>query len=219
MQNLSDITLSLFSDSTKDRLLKTSLELFNNKGFSAVTTSNLASSSKVLEGTLWYHFKSKKNLVETHIDLFDKNFKDVIDINHQINIDSLINKLFSQYSFNWDFRYLFRDNFTNIFLNDNSIADKLFDLNTTRFSRLKEELLFTRDLGIFNFKDRDLVEIGEIIYLVANNLFDLSSTKYPDKDEKFLKRRGLGLLIRVLDPYSSKSSKKIIKDLYGEFKI
>ena len=89
MHNLSNRTLSLFSDSTKDVLLKKSLELFNKKGFSAVTTSSLASASDVLEGTLWYHFKSKKNLVESHIDLFDKNFKDEIDTNHKINIETL----------------------------------------------------------------------------------------------------------------------------------
>jgi|TARA_B110000196_G_scaffold310585_1_gene313512 AcrR family transcriptional regulator len=218
MHNLSNRTLSLFSDSTKDILLKKSLELFNKKGFSAVTISSLASASDVLEGTLWYHFKSKKNLVESHIDLFDKNFKDEIDTNHKININTLINKLFSQYTFNWDFRYLFRDNFINIFPNDNSISDKLSDLNHVRFNRIKKEALFGREVGIFDFEDRDLEEIGEIIYLVADNWFDLSSKIYPDKDENFLIRRGLGLLIKVTEPYLSKGSKKIIKDLHGEFK-
>ena len=62
------------------------------------------------------------------------------------------------------------------------------------------------------------LEIGEIIYLVADNWFDLSSKIYPDKDENFLIRRGLGLLIKVTEPYLSKGSKKIIKDLHGEFK-
>ena len=74
MNKLSKRTSLLFTDSTRDKLLKTSLNLFNEKGFNAVTTSSLACSAKVLEGTLWYHFKSKKNLVESHLDLFDKNF-------------------------------------------------------------------------------------------------------------------------------------------------
>ena len=73
MKDLSERTLSLFSDSTRDKLLKKSLELFNKKGYVSVTTSLLASSSNVREGNLWYHFKSKKNLVESHIELFKEN--------------------------------------------------------------------------------------------------------------------------------------------------
>ena len=219
MQNLSKKTLSLFSDCTKDTLLRTSLELFNEKGFSAVTTSSLASSSNVLEGTLWYHFKSKKNLVESHIDLFDKNFKDEINTNHKMSIHTLIEKLFAQYLFNWDFRYLFRDNFVNTFPDDVVISDKLSDLNNSRFNRIKEEALFGRKLGIFDFSDGDLNELGEIIFLIADNWFELSSRIYPNKDEKFLIQRGLGLVIKVIEPYLSKDSKKIVKGLHGEFQI
>ena len=39
MKDLSERTLSLFSDSTRDKLLKKSLELFNKKGYVSVTTS------------------------------------------------------------------------------------------------------------------------------------------------------------------------------------
>jgi hypothetical protein len=47
----------------------------------------------------------------------------------------------------------------------------------------------------------------------------LSSRIYPNKDEKFLIQRGLGLVIKVIEPYLSKNSKKIVKDLHGEFQI
>ena len=70
MKDLSERTTALFTDCTRDKLLKNSLQLFNRKGFTSVTTALLASSAKVREGTLWYHFKSKKSLVESHIDLF-----------------------------------------------------------------------------------------------------------------------------------------------------
>ena len=60
MQNLFTRTTNLFSDCTRDKLLKNSLELFNRKGFVEVTTSLLAASAKVRDGRLWYHFKSKK---------------------------------------------------------------------------------------------------------------------------------------------------------------
>ena len=67
----------------------------------------------------------------------------------------------------------------------------------------------------FDFKENELDELTEIIFLVADNWFALSSKKYPDKDENFLMQRGMGLLIKVSEPYLSKDSKIIIKDLHG----
>lgn len=72
-----------------------------------------------------------------------------------------------------------------------------------------------RDIGIFNFKDNELEDLSEIIFLVADNWFSLSSRKYPDKDESFLIQRGMGLLIRVLEPHLSQESKKIVKNIHG----
>ena len=215
MQNLSTRTTNLFSDCTRDKLLKNSLELFNRKGFVEVTTSLLASSAKVREGTLWYHFKSKKSLVESHIELFKTNIDLELETRNKIDLENLIKKLFSNYYFNWDFRYLFRDNLINYFSSDQSLADKLNNLNQIRFNKIKEEALLGRDIGIFNFKDNELEDLSEIIFLVADNWFSLSSRKYPEKDESFLIQRGMGLLIRVLEPHLSQESKKIVKNIHG----
>ena len=215
MKNLSTRTTNLFSDCTRDKLLKNSLELFNRKGFVEVTTSLLASSAKVREGTLWYHFKSKKSLVESHIELFKTNIDLELETRNKIDLENLIKKLFSNYYFNWDFRYLFRDNLINYFSSDQSLADKLNNLNQIRFNKIKEEALLGRDIGIFNFKDNELEDLSEIIFLVADNWFSLSSRKYPDKDESFLIQRGMGLLIRVLEPHLSQESKKIVKNIHG----
>jgi len=215
MLNLSTKTNGLFSDSTRDKLLKGSLELFNSKGFVGVTTSLLASSAKVREGTLWYHFKSKKSLVESHIELFTVNVGLELEIVNKIDLEILIKQLFSQYYFNWDFRYLFRDNLINYFSSDQSIVNKLNNLNQIRFNKIKEEALLGRDAGVFEFKDNELEDLSEIIFLVADNWLSLSSRKYPDKDESFLIQRGMGLLIRVLEPHLSKQSKKIVKNIYG----
>ena len=215
MKDLSTRTSALFTDCTRDKILKNSLELFNRKGFVSVTTSLLASSAKVREGTLWYHFKSKKSLVESHIDLFKANIDQRLDTVGKIDLEILIKQLFSQYYFNWDFRYLFRDNLADNLSTDKSISNKLNDLTQLRFNQIKQEALTGRELGVFDFKENELDELSEIIFLVADNWFALSSKKYPDKDENFLMQRGMGLLIKVSEPYLSRESKIIIKDLHG----
>ena len=89
------------------------------------------------------------------------------------------------------------------------------ELTQLRFNKIKEEALIGRDRGVFDFKENELDELSEIIFLVADNWFALSSKKYPDKDENFLMQRGMGLLIKVSEPYLSKESKLIIRNLHG----
>ena len=84
-----------------------------------------------------------------------------------------------------------------------------------RLNKIKEDALIGRELGVFDFKENELEELSEIIFLVVDNWFALSSKKYPDKDENFLMQRGRGLLIKVSEPYLSKESKIIIKNLHG----
>ena len=55
----------------------------------------------------------------------------------------------------------------------------------------------------------------KLFFLLPIIGFALSSKKYPDKDENFLMQRGRGLLIKVSEPYLSKESKIIIKNLHG----
>lgn len=49
---------------TKDRIVATALSLFNEAGYSAVTTAALAERLSMAEGNLWYHFKTKRALLD-----------------------------------------------------------------------------------------------------------------------------------------------------------
>jgi len=55
---------------TEDKILNASLVLFSQKGFSAVTTKEIAKEAGVSEMTLFRHFESKHNLFEKVFDKF-----------------------------------------------------------------------------------------------------------------------------------------------------
>ena len=71
---LTEKSLRFFSNKTKDRILISSLILFNEGGFNNVTTASIAKHTGILEGSLWYHFNSKKDIVSTHIQILEKVF-------------------------------------------------------------------------------------------------------------------------------------------------
>lgn len=49
---------------TRDRIIAAALRLFNEAGYGAVTTAALADHLGMAEGNLWYHFKTKRALLD-----------------------------------------------------------------------------------------------------------------------------------------------------------
>ncbi|MDD3444246.1 MAG: TetR/AcrR family transcriptional regulator [Zavarzinia sp.] len=49
---------------TRQRIIESALRLFNEKHFGNVTTAELAADLGIAEGNLWYHFKSKRALLD-----------------------------------------------------------------------------------------------------------------------------------------------------------
>ena len=47
---------------TRERILKASRELFNENGYAGTTISDIASAVNIAEGNLWYHFRTKLDL-------------------------------------------------------------------------------------------------------------------------------------------------------------
>lgn len=49
---------------TRDRIVRTARQLFNEQGYGTVTTAALAAHCGIAEGNLWYHFKTRQALLE-----------------------------------------------------------------------------------------------------------------------------------------------------------
>ncbi len=49
---------------TRDRIVEQARHLFNEQGYEAVTTAALAAHLGIAEGNLWYHFKTKRALLD-----------------------------------------------------------------------------------------------------------------------------------------------------------
>jgi len=63
---------------TRDRILKTSLALFNSEGEAQVSTIDIAAVLGISPGNLYYHFKGKEAIIDALFDAFEVEMRQVL---------------------------------------------------------------------------------------------------------------------------------------------
>lgn len=95
---------------TRDRIVETARHLFNEQGYGAVSTAALAAACGIAEGNLWYHFKTKRAL----LDALGQRFAAVIEVRLALiagadplaDYARLLEAVMEEFR---DFRFLYRD--------------------------------------------------------------------------------------------------------------
>ena len=115
---------------TKDKIIATANDLFNIHGTKAISTNHIAKEMGISPGNLYYHFRSKNDIIRSISDNFSNELGSVLKIqldtisDFSSNLTSLFNRFFKiqqSYQFlflegvhltNQDSRLL--DNYTNL---------------------------------------------------------------------------------------------------------
>ena len=199
---------------TREKIIKESLSLFNENTFELSTTNLIAKRSDVLEGSLWYHFNSKNDLVSVHLSLFKDAFNEQRSHSQGDNPKNLIIGIFSIYEVLWDYRYLMRDSFEQFSSDFPGLNKKIDVMNSEIDEWAKNTIIHARDLGVLHIKDSDIDSIVEISLIIGRHWLYYSMKKYPSKSNTYLRKKGINLLIKNFYPYLSPESKEIMDSLY-----
>ena len=209
-------TLKLFSDKTRDTILESSLIMFNERGFNGVTTSSIADTTGILEGSLWYHFNTKKDILSAHIRLLEQVF-----LNNDRNVDSkrfdtIIHDIFKSYNLIWDFRYILRDNFQNLLKNDQIVMDLVTQINNNIDAWVENRIQHSNDVGLLKIPQEEVENISEVILVLGRYWLDFSEKKYTDVENKSLRLKGLNHIFLVLKPYINQEATPMIEYMLNQ---
>lgn len=214
---LSPITLELFSNKTRGMILESSLVLFNERGFNNVTTSSIADNTGILEGTLWYHFNSKKDILSSHIQLLEQIFFNKNQKIHSDKFETILDDIFQSYNLIWDFRYVLRDNFQNILQDDDIVMRSVMKINNNLDLWVENRIQHSCDIGLLKVNPKEIENLSEIILVLGRYWLDFSEKKYPDADNKSLRSKGLKHIFMVISPYLNKEAIPLIEDMLNQY--
>jgi AcrR family transcriptional regulator len=96
---------------TRERILETSLRLFNDFGEPNVTTTVIADEMNISPGNLYYHFHNKDEIVESIFADFERAIEETLatPTRRQADVDDIWLFLHLLFENIWKYRFLYRD--------------------------------------------------------------------------------------------------------------
>jgi len=204
---------------TRDRILITTLELFNLCGEPNVTTIDIANEMDISPGNLYYHFRNKDQIIFELFQLFESSIADVLDAPQGENLEVIdcwmyIHLLFEKI---WEFRFFYRDLVSILERND-----KL----QKRFNRILDKKEQACKKILSNMREASIIELGdEAIKSTARNMMITTTywlnyqqirnigNELPEEDI------GLGVyqVISLIEPYLPSESKEALNEISATY--
>lgn len=96
---------------TRERILETSLALFNAHGEPHVTTADIADEMNISPGNLYYHFRNKDEIIYELFQAFERKLNDALIVpeGRSPHVEDLWLLLHLVFEIVWEFRFLYRD--------------------------------------------------------------------------------------------------------------
>ncbi|MEO0713222.1 MAG: TetR/AcrR family transcriptional regulator [Pseudomonadota bacterium] len=187
---------------TRDRILETSLDLFNDEGETEQTAVDIANALDISPGNLYYHFKGKDAIIRALFDNFETEMKTILR-GSRGRIASLED--------NWVYTYIILEeiyDFRFFFRALSVLLDRYPDL-ATRFRALLAEMRNTIEDVLDGLQSADLIEIDPrlrdplIDQLISTMVFWLSRSALTqsDADERTLIHRTVFEAMALVVPY------------------
>ncbi|MBU2955733.1 TetR/AcrR family transcriptional regulator [Marinobacter sp. F3R08] len=138
---------------TRDRILQTSLALFNSVGEPNVTTLLISDEMDISPGNLYYHFKSKGDIVEELFDQYEHEMLDLLSVPNDADITLDQQGFFLHLLFETVARYRF------LYQDLVNVLSRYQPLQV-RFKRIKRKKTFAFRTICESFQRQGIMEIG-----------------------------------------------------------
>lgn len=199
---------------TKEKVLLTSIELFNRSGVGPMTTNHIAKAMAISPGNLYFHYENKEQILR---ELFTRMCKETYQIwkpkrSTQKSILQFVEENFELY---WKFRFFHREMYS-LRRKDAKLA-KMWRAHLQKMVKLMQILYrhWTRQGLMVEVKNQDeLVYISESLLAMATTYLQFfeSAEKTPGKRSI---ERGKKHLVRLLSPYAVGESRDELEKFMG----
>ena len=185
--------------STKELILQTATNLFNQHGTAKVSTNHIAKEAGISPGNLYYHYQDKSRIIREIHERMIKEWETPYDRVEGQSLSLGALKRFIKDNFELLWRYRFFNRETVALLNaDHALSERYAAISKERFTRQRLLLQQAVQEGILLFSEPEtqLDEVLTITWVIANHyLIHLESLGQKVKQSDF--ETGAELVMKI----------------------
>ena len=205
---------------TRERVLETSLRLFNEFGEPNVTTTTISDEMEISPGNLYYHFRNKDQIVNDIFAQFERELQAMLAVPAQraVTVEDIWLYLHVLFEHIWKFRFFYRD------LSDLLSRNRLLEVHFKQLlqDKIRVTLQIMRGLeaaGEVDAGDHDLDALATNMMVVATYWLSFAYVRNP---RNFIASEVLGdgayQVMSLLAPFLRRDGSELIRRLAFEYR-
>jgi AcrR family transcriptional regulator len=192
---------------TRDRILVTSLELFNAEGETNTTTIDIANELDISPGNLYYHFKGKDEIIRELFTQYELALSDTLTA----PLDQPLSSDLSHVEYNWYYLYVVMEemyNYRFFYLNLDDIRQRYPEVRKgfKRLIQLKRAALFAicqnlLEQAVMRAPEQQLGGLVDNMTLALTFWFNYEQLINPQRAPQITIHQGVLQLLTMVAPY------------------
>jgi AcrR family transcriptional regulator len=186
---------------TRERILETSLVLFNARGEPNVTTNHIADELEISPGNLYYHFRNKDDIIEQLFAQYEERIDRalVTPEGRLPELEDIWLQLHLVYECIWEFRFLYRD-LVDILSRNRKLRMHFARILKRAADNATEVMRGLVQAGIMRASPAEIEATANNILVIATFWLNFSSVR-GQTDEQEAIRHGIHQVMMLLAPF------------------
>ncbi|MFK8012874.1 MAG: TetR/AcrR family transcriptional regulator [Marinicellaceae bacterium] len=204
---------------TKDRIIDTALRLFNDEGEPNVTTNHIADEMDISPGNLYYHYRSKDDIIWQIFLNYEKKINQVLnlkDVNHT-SMEDMWFYLHMVFEVIAEYRFLYR-NLIQLMNRIDFLKRHFRHILALKSQTALNIMKKLSEIGSIKASDETIASLADQIALTATFWLNYSIAIYDDdfEEEKKLSH-GIFHVMRLVAPFLNDEDKEILDQLSAQY--
>ena len=203
---------------TREKILHTSLQLFNEEGESHVTTVDIANEMDISPGNLYYHFKGKEIIIEILFEKFEDEFSDILHapINKELKIEDSWYYLYVVFEEMYHYRFIYQ-NLSDLLQRYEILNKRFRKLLNLKFQTAASIITTLREANILAIDDDAVDVLVNNIIMTITYWIAYSNLKDGKQPEQILLHKGVFQVLSLIAPFLSQGKmeyRELCKQFY-----
>lgn len=199
---------------TRDKILLSSLVLFNEEGEPNVTTVDISNEMDISPGNLYYHFKGKDVIIQALFDHFEAELIDILNAptDKALNIEDSWFYLYVVFEEIYNFRFFYQ-NLSNILQRNPVLAKRFKALLKHKFNTTSAILQILIDNEVIIIDELQAAEICQNINLILTHWLNHAALQDLPDNQVTIIHQGVFQIMSLIGPYFTDDYQHMYQEL------